>query len=126
MRAVRSVDGDIKVVAVDDAPGTGELLTMRAMSVCASDLLYVRMGCRSILGHELAGTRADGTPVVVEAIYGCMECAQCRSGSYNLCPTHPQRALGAAIDGGMADAFRALSQRLVDVPAGLDVRDAPI
>jgi threonine dehydrogenase-like Zn-dependent dehydrogenase len=55
------------------------------------------------LGHELAGVRADGTPVVVEAIYGCMECDQGRRGAYNLCPTHGQRALSIGADGGMAE-----------------------
>ena len=53
---------------------------MRATSVCASDLSYVGFGSTNILGHELAGIRSDGTPVVVEAIYGCMECEQCRAG----------------------------------------------
>ena len=126
MRAVRSVNGEVTVVPVDEPPGSGELLNMQAMSVCASDLLYIRMGCRAVLGHELAGTREDGTAVVVEAIYGCMECDQCMRGAYNLCPTHTQRALGASIDGGMADQFRAPAQRLVDVPVGLDVQDASL
>ena len=67
----------------------------------------------------------DGTPVVVEAIYGCMECDQCRRGTYNLCPTHGQRALGIGADGGMAEQFRAPpSARLVPFPHGLDLRDA--
>jgi 2-desacetyl-2-hydroxyethyl bacteriochlorophyllide A dehydrogenase len=126
MKAVRSVEGGVAVVDLDEPPGAGELLEMRATSVCASDLLYIRVGSRAILGHELAGTREDGTPVVVEALYGCMECEQCRRGAYNLCPTHPQRALGVSIDGGMAEQFRAPALRLVDVPAGLDLRDAPI
>jgi 2-desacetyl-2-hydroxyethyl bacteriochlorophyllide A dehydrogenase len=126
VKAVRSVEGGVAVVDLDDPPGTGELLDMRATSVCASDLLYIRVGSRSILGHELAGVREDGTPVVVEALYGCMACEQCLRGAYNLCPTHAQRALGVTADGGMAEQFRAPAMRLVDLPAGLDVRDAPI
>jgi 2-desacetyl-2-hydroxyethyl bacteriochlorophyllide A dehydrogenase len=63
---------------------------------------------------------------VVEAIYGCMECAQCRRGAYNLCPTHGQRALGIGADGGMAEQFRAPTARLVALPSGFDVRDASI
>jgi 2-desacetyl-2-hydroxyethyl bacteriochlorophyllide A dehydrogenase len=126
VKAVRSVEGGVAVVDLDAPPGSGELLEMRATSVCASDLLYIKVGSRSILGHELAGVREDGTPVVVEALYGCLECEQCRQGKYNLCPTHPQRALGVTTDGGMAEQFRAPAQRLVDIPAGLDVRDAPI
>ena len=126
MRAVRSVEGGVAVVELDDPPGTGELLEMKATSICGSDLSYIRFGSRAILGHELAGVREDGTAVVVEAIYGCMECAQCARGAYNLCPTHGQRALGISADGGMAEHFRAPAARLVPLPAGIDVRDASL
>jgi 2-desacetyl-2-hydroxyethyl bacteriochlorophyllide A dehydrogenase len=126
MRAVRSVEGGVAVVELDDPPGTGELLEMKATSICGSDLSYIRFGSRAILGHELAGVREDGTAVVVEAIYGCMECAQCARGAYNLCPTHGQRALGISADGGMAEHFRAPAARLVPLPPGVDVRDASI
>jgi len=126
VKAVRSSDGGVAVVDLDEPPGSGELLDMRATSVCGSDLSYLRYGSRSILGHELAGVREDGSAVVVEAIYGCMECAQCERGAYNLCPTHTERALGMFADGGMAEQFRAPAARLVPLPDGLDVRDASI
>jgi len=124
VKAVRAGEGRVAVVDVDEPPGAGELLDMQATSVCASDLSYVGWGFDKILGHELAGLRADGTAVVVEALYGCGDCEQCRRGAYNLCPTHPQRALGVSVDGGMASQFRAPPERLVALPAGLDVRDA--
>jgi 2-desacetyl-2-hydroxyethyl bacteriochlorophyllide A dehydrogenase len=124
VKAVRSGDGAVRVVDLDEPPGVGELLDMFATSICASDLSYVRFGSTNVLGHELAGRRSDGTPVVVEAIYGCLECDQCRRGAYNLCPTHAERALGIFADGGMAEQFRAPSERLVSVPTGLDLRDA--
>jgi 2-desacetyl-2-hydroxyethyl bacteriochlorophyllide A dehydrogenase len=126
MKAVRGAEGGVVVDDVEEPPGSGELLQMRSTSVCASDLLYIRLGSRRILGHELAGIREDGTAVVVEALYGCMECAACLRGQYNLCPTHSQRALGVTADGGMAEQFRAPAARLVPLPPGLDVRDAPI
>jgi 2-desacetyl-2-hydroxyethyl bacteriochlorophyllide A dehydrogenase len=126
MKAVRSVEGGVSVVDLDEPPGIGEVLDIRATSICASDLSYIRFGSRSILGHELAGVRSDGTAVVVEAIYGCMECPQCERGAYNLCPTHGERALGINADGGMATQFRAPTARLVPLPPGLDVRDASI
>jgi threonine dehydrogenase-like Zn-dependent dehydrogenase len=128
MKAVRGREGGVAVVEVDEPPGVrdGELLDMRATSVCASDLSYIRFGSTNILGHELAGVRSDGTPVVVEAIYGCLDCAQCRSGAYNLCATHGQRALGMFADGGMVEQFRAPTERLVPLPPGLDLRDASI
>jgi len=126
MKAVRSIEGGVAVVDVDEPPGIGEVLDIRATSICGSDLSYIRFGSRNILGHELAGVREDGTAVVVEAIYGCMECEQCRRGAYNLCPTHGQRALGIGADGGMAEQFRAPTARLVPLPPGFDVRDASI
>lgn len=126
MKAVRSVDGGVAVVDLDEPPGTGELITIKSTSICGSDLLYVRVGSTVVLGHELAGVRDDGTPVVVEAIYGCMECESCLRGEYNLCPTHSERALGMFADGGMSEQFRAPSARLVNVPDGLDVRDASL
>jgi 2-desacetyl-2-hydroxyethyl bacteriochlorophyllide A dehydrogenase len=124
VKAVRAGNGGVAVVDVEEPPGSGELLDIRATSVCASDLGYVAMGFDKILGHELAGLREDGTAVVVEALYGCTECEQCRRGAYNLCPTHPQRALGVSVDGGMAEQFRAPAERLVPLPSGLDLRDA--
>jgi 2-desacetyl-2-hydroxyethyl bacteriochlorophyllide A dehydrogenase len=126
MRAVRSVEGGVAVVNLEEPPGVGEVLQMKATSVCGSDLTYIRFGSRAILGHELAGIREDGTAVVVEALYGCMECPQCRRGAYNLCPTHGERALGVTADGGMAELFRAPAARLVAIPPGLDLEDASI
>jgi threonine dehydrogenase-like Zn-dependent dehydrogenase len=126
VKAVRSRDGGVAVVDVDEPPGMGEVLQMQATSVCGSDLSYIKMGSTDILGHELAGLQEDGTPVVVEAIWGCNECDQCLRGAYNLCPTHHTRALGIGADGGMVEQFRAPTERLVPVPPGLDVRDACI
>jgi threonine dehydrogenase-like Zn-dependent dehydrogenase len=126
MKAVRGVAGGVAVVDLDEPPGTGELLQMKATSVCGSDLSYISFGSRVVFGHELAGVREDGTPVVVEAIYGCMECEQCLRGAYNLCATHGERALGMTADGGMAEQFRAPSERLVPIPPGLDIRDASL
>ena len=129
MKAVRST-GDratnVVVDEVDDPPGIGEVIDVRTASICSSDLMYIGYGLQRILGHEVAGVRADGTAVVVEAMYGCGTCTQCRSGRYNLCPTHTDRALGVTIDGGMAEQYRVPPDRLVPIPAGLAVRDASI
>jgi 2-desacetyl-2-hydroxyethyl bacteriochlorophyllide A dehydrogenase len=126
VKAVRGAEGGVSVVDLDEPPGVGELLDMRSTSVCGSDLMYIGFGSRKILGHELAGVRADGTAVAVEALYGCMECDQCRRGTYNLCATHGERALGISADGGMAERFRAPAARLVPLPPGLDLRDASL
>lgn len=117
----------MEVVDVDEPPGIGEPLAMRAMGICGSDLQYLRMGTRQILGHELSGVRADGTPVVIEAVWGCGDCDPCRRGAFNLCAeAHRERALGLSADGGMAEHFRAPPAHLVPVPDGLDPRDAAL
>ncbi len=126
MKAVRSTEGGVRVVDLDEPPGVGETVKITSASICGSDLGYIQFGSRSILGHELAGYREDGTAVAVEAIYGCLACDQCERGAYNLCPTHGQRALGITADGGMAEQFRAPAARLVPLPAGLDIRDASL
>jgi 2-desacetyl-2-hydroxyethyl bacteriochlorophyllide A dehydrogenase len=129
MKAVRST-GDLatKVVVedVDEPPGIGEVIDVQTASICSSDLMYIGYGLQRILGHEVAGVRADGTAVVVEAMYGCGTCGPCAGGRYNLCSTHTDRALGVTIDGGMAEQYKAPSDRLVPLPPGLDVRDASI
>ena len=126
MKAVRAAQSGVDVVDLDEPPGTGELLQVRSASICSSDLAYIDLGSRRILGHELAGLLEDGTAAVVEALYGCHACDQCHRGRYNLCPTHPQRALGVTADGGMAQQFRVPSTQLVPLPPGLDVRDASL
>ncbi len=126
MKAVRSAEGGVSVVDLEEPPGVGETVTVTSASICGSDLGYIQFGSRSILGHELAGHREDGTAVAVEAIYGCLACEQCTRGAFNLCATHGQRALGITADGGMAEQFRAPAARLVPLPAGLDIRDASI
>ncbi len=126
MKAVRNVDHGVAVVELDEPPGAGELVEIRSASICGSDLTYIAYGTGAILGHELAGVCEDGTPVTVEAIYGCMACEQCERGAFNLCPTHVQRALGVTADGGMAEHFRAPAARLVPIPTGLDLRDASL
>ena len=129
MKAVRST-GDlttyVRVEDVDEPPGTGELIDVRSASICSSDLMYIGYGLQRILGHEIAGIRADGTAVVVEAMFGCGTCDQCMTGHYNLCPTHTERALGVSIDGGMTEHYRAPSERLIPLASGLDPRNASI
>ena len=61
MKAVRGVEGGVKVVDLDEPPGIGELLQIKSASVCGSDLSYLTFGTRAVLGHELAGVREDGT-----------------------------------------------------------------
>lgn len=126
MRAVRAVDGWVELVEVEEPPGRGEVIAVRSASICGSDFGYLAFGSTFVLGHELAGIRADGTPVAVEGLFGCGTCELCRQGRHNLCPTAIAGALGATADGGMAEHFRAPSEHLVPLPAGLAVADGSL
>jgi L-iditol 2-dehydrogenase len=84
-------------------PGAGEVLVeVGAVGVCGSDVHYFEHGrigsfvveTPLVLGHESAGTivetgpgsrRAVGQKVAIEPGRSCGACAECRSGSYNLC-----------------------------------------
>lgn len=123
MTAVRAAEGTAVLAPIDEPPGEGEIISMRAAGICGSDLVALANGTPWILGHELSGVRADGTPVVIEALYGCGTCESCRSGQYNLCRVALGRGLGFGSDGGMVERFRAPSPHLVELPEGLDVRD---
>jgi threonine dehydrogenase-like Zn-dependent dehydrogenase len=123
VRAVRNAPTGVEVVEVDAPEGDGELIRIAATGICASDLNYVRWGSTQIAGHEFAGVLEDGTPVAVEAIFGCGACRQCEQGRYNLCERGPT-ALGMMDPGGMCEWFRAPRHALVPLPEGLDVADA--
>jgi hypothetical protein len=126
MLAVRGAPPGVQVVEVDEPDGPWELIRIRSASICASDYTYLKYGSTKILGHELAGTLADGTPVAIEAIFGCEDCEHCAAGDYNHCPTVPTTALGITADGGMSEWFRAPSRSVVRLPDGLDVADAAL
>jgi threonine dehydrogenase-like Zn-dependent dehydrogenase len=99
---------------------------MRVAGICGSDLNYLALGTNKILGHELAGVRADGTPVAIEGLFGCGECEYCRTGRNNLCHRASQMALGYMQDGGMAEKFRVPPEKLGKLPAVLDMADASL
>jgi threonine dehydrogenase-like Zn-dependent dehydrogenase len=123
VRAVRSTPPGVTVVEVDEPDGSDELIDVRSVGICASDMLYIRFGSDRVLGHEVAGVTGDGTAVAMEAIWGCGACDYCRRGEYNLCALGPT-ALGVTEDGGMSECFRAPKRALLPLPAGLDVSDA--
>jgi threonine dehydrogenase-like Zn-dependent dehydrogenase len=87
-------------------------------------MLYLRFGSQQIAGHEFAGTREDGTPVAVEAIFGCGACEFCEQGNFQYCHTLMETALGLSAPGGMSEYFRAPERVLTPLPTGLSVSDA--
>lgn len=79
------------------------LIKVEYCGICGSDMHFFETGCYSkgpipfphVLGHECAGTVIEagkdvtgikaGDRVAVEPGITCGECAECRSGHYNLC-----------------------------------------
>jgi L-iditol 2-dehydrogenase len=124
MRAVKACDGTATVV--DQAWPQGEGLTVKVASagICGSDLHLLDWNIPVVLGHEMAGTLPDGTPVAVEPMDPCWSCEACVSGAYNLCRRGPAMVLGVGRDGGLADACLVPSSSLTPLPGGVDLADA--
>jgi len=125
VKAVRNTPpSGVEVVDVGEPAGDGELIKVAAVSICASDFLYLRYGSTQVAGHEIAGTLEDGTPVAVEAIMGCSECEHCAAGNFQFCDTLLRTVPGMTIPGGMSEYYRAPRRALTPLPAGLALRDA--
>src|SRR5271170_873035 len=125
MRAVRGTDAGVVLVDAPDPDGPGRHLQVVSSGICGSDLHLVELGPVPVtLGHEFAGRLEDGTAVAVDPSRPCGTCDQCRSGAEHRCRTGATRALGIALDGGMADRVVVSDDALVALPPGLDVADA--
>ncbi len=115
----------------DPAPGPGELLVrVAACGVCHTDLHYLDHGTPTfkkpplILGHEISGTVAGlgagvsgwrkGDRVLLPAVYGCGQCAACRTGRENICETMVM--FGNNVDGGYAEFVVAPSRDVHRLP----------
>lgn len=126
LRAVRCTGGGVEVVEVAAPSREGVRVRIRSAGICGSDLHMVAGGAvlPKTLGHEMAGTTADGTPVAIEPLEPCGTCERCREGAYNLCDLGPASIFGVAQDGGMADEMVVPERCLVRLPAGLAPEDA--
>ena len=123
---------EIKDVDVPEA-GPGEVLVrVRSVGVCGSDLHFYRgefpVPPGFVLGHECAGEVAAlgegvsgfavGDAVALEMFTVCMECAQCRSGNYHLCPA--RKANGLNIPGGLREYIALPHYALYKLPPEVD------
>ncbi|MCP5058088.1 MAG: alcohol dehydrogenase catalytic domain-containing protein [bacterium] len=128
MRAVRCGEKGIEVVEIEAPRGEGVRVSVRAAGICGSDLHLISgpMPPPTTLGHEIAGVTDDGTPVAVEPLSPCMECAPCRSGEYNLCERGPTIIHGVFQEGGMADEMLVPERAIVRLPHGLDPANASL
>ena len=75
-------------------PNAGEsLIRVAAVGVCGSDLHWLteagigdaQLGKPLVLGHEFAGTTADGERVAADPAISCGWCEMCLQGNPNLC-----------------------------------------
>lgn len=129
-----------RTVAVADVPvpqpGPSQVLVRVAYcGICGTDLHASQNAAflpPVIMGHEFSGEIAAvgadvqgwrvGQSVVANPNgFICGECPACRAGRYNLCPiATKRRALGVAVDGGMAEYVALDPSYLVAVPESLD------
>lgn len=119
MRAVRCRDGQPYVADVPRPEGDGVVVRIESAGICGSDLHLLNFGLPLTFGHEFAGRLADGTPVAVEPITPCGDCARCRDGDTQLCERGPSMVFGVGRDGGMAEECIAPASAIVPLPAGV-------
>jgi len=113
-----------------EEPGPGEVLVAVAgCGVCHTDLGFFYDGVPTrhplplTLGHEISGVVVEagagaeswvGRAVVVPAVLPCGECAACRAGRGQICPT--QIFPGNDVHGGFASHVRLPARGLCPVP----------
>ncbi|HJW90945.1 MAG TPA: zinc-binding dehydrogenase [Anaerolineales bacterium] len=112
-------------------PGIGEVLVkVAACGLCHTDLHYLDHGVPTfkappmILGHEVSGTVAglgqgvsrwkEGDRVLLPAVYGCGQCAMCRTGRENVCERMVM--FGNNVDGGYAEYLLAPAKDILALP----------
>jgi len=130
VRAVRCCSKDsnkrVQVVDVPEPEGEGVLVNVRSAGICGSDLHMIDKGfpLPGTLGHEIAGTLADGRAVAIEPLAPCGHCDRCVAGDYEFCRLGPGMLHGVALDGGMADRIRVPARSIVPLPSNVSAADA--
>jgi threonine dehydrogenase-like Zn-dependent dehydrogenase len=119
----------------DPIPAGGEqLIRVEAVGICGSDMhAYLGHDARRpaplILGHEAAGTIQggpnDGMRVTVNPLVSCAECAACKAGRENLCPTRQIISMQPR-EGAFAQYIAMPLRNLVEMPAGVSFEKASL
>ena len=124
MRAVYYDKGKVELREIQELSDKGIKVHVKSAGICGSDLhlLEMKLPLPYIAGHEVAGILDDGTPVAVEPIIPCGQCAYCKDDNYNLCRF--LITLGIGRNGGMADEVIVPERSLVYLPSNIDVKDA--
>ncbi len=97
----------------------GEVLVhVRAVGICGSELHGARHpGFRKpplIMGHEFAGTTANGDRVVINPMLSCGHCGLCRGGLRQVC--RERRIIGVHRAGGFAEQVAVPGSAVRPVP----------
>jgi len=118
-------------------PRPGQVLIRPAFTgICGTDLTiwhdrHPRATPVVVLGHEFSGTVISapdesglraGDPVVVEPVFTCGSCRECRNGDYNDCAQ--MGLLGVDTNGSMSSAVAVDLDKVIPVPAAVSLRDA--
>jgi threonine dehydrogenase-like Zn-dependent dehydrogenase len=115
-RAVELLDAPEPQLGEDDV-----LVSVAAAGICGSELHGIKSpGFRTpplIMGHEFAGTTADGRRVAVNPLVSCGHCDLCRIGRTQLCRS---RALvGVHRPGGFAERVAVPVSAVHELPDGM-------
>ena len=114
---------DVGFPAADE----GEVLvTVANVGICGSEL----HGIAStefrvpplIMGHEFAGTTADGRRVVVNPLLSCGHCDHCMAGRDHLCRT--RRIVGIHRPGAFAEAVSVPASSVHEIPDSMSFETA--
>jgi L-iditol 2-dehydrogenase len=118
---VLDAEGTARPAESPEPFGEGELVHVRACGLCGSDVEKLGLSGRpgAVLGHEIAGTLDDGTPVTVMHRVPCGECDRCLAGHGSTCA---EFSLLRIDPGGFAERLRA--SHVVRLPDSLGELDA--
>ncbi len=127
MKAVRNPEGPVALVDVPEPePTEGTVVVdVRSVGICGSDVHLVAMGPLPVtLGHEFAGTTADGARVTVRPYAACGRCPACAEGRRQQCPRLLGAMYGVSLDGGMAERIAVEAQCVIPLPDDLPMEHA--
>lgn len=127
MRAVRHTEAGIEVVERPEPDPGAVAVRVAAAGICGSDLHLIGFGPLPVtLGHEVAGTLSDGTPVALWPARPCGTCDRCLAGAGTQCRRGAATDYGIGADGGMADAMTVDAANVFPLPAGVRVADGAL
>ncbi|MDH3242893.1 MAG: alcohol dehydrogenase catalytic domain-containing protein, partial [Alphaproteobacteria bacterium] len=113
------------------------LVRVRNTGICGTDqsIYYggIPVSYPLIMGHEAVGEIVEGegagglgrgSRIIVDPVYFCGQCHQCRAGQTNLCPNGG--LVGRDRDGGFADFVTVPAGNVYRLPDGVADSAAPL